>query len=129
MAIAKAVELAQSTAQPGDKLRIPLPSTPNNEAQVLLKILYDEQPEKLLRHASMQDLRTLARICHRFAFERLLSMTDQARHWCLMPAVLLFSPAGSPSDALQAQQLLAAAPCWLSMINQAKHCCLAPGRD
>ena len=70
--LAQAVQLASSSTSSDQKLRVPMPSTPDAEAHLLLRAMYSLSPESLLLRMELADLLPLARICHRFAVLQLL---------------------------------------------------------
>ena len=77
--LADAIALGKDRESAGGKLRLPLAHTSKEEAEMLLKTLYSVQSETLLRDASLEDVRGLARVCHRFALQTLLGMVEQVR--------------------------------------------------
>ena len=86
--LAEAIALATSSSQRSkhSKLRVPLPSTPDSEVELLLTALYSLRPETLLHGWETPQLLALARVCHRFAVEELLTMVDEV---CLTMVHLL----------------------------------------
>ena len=84
--LADAIGLGQGSTQPGQQLKVPLPTTPNEEAELFIDVLYSRKAETMLRQKDMDQLRQLARICSRVAAEELLSMVDQA---CLLLVLCL----------------------------------------
>lgn len=78
--LADTIALARSSTKAGDKLRVPLPNTTEAEVQLLLRAVYAWHPKELLSTLSKKELLELARICHRFAIEQLLTCVDEVRH-------------------------------------------------
>ena len=76
--LAEAIKLAAASRKGEEQLRVPLPSTPDPEAQLLLTAIYSQRTETLLHIWNKQQLLCLARVCHRFALEELLAMADEA---------------------------------------------------
>ena len=62
----------------GDKLRISLPATTLAEAQALVELLYSQRRDYYAAQLRLEELMTLADVCHRFAFEDLTAMIDTA---------------------------------------------------
>ena len=77
--LADAVALAADSAGQGSKLRVPLPSTSDAAARLLVRAMYSQQPETLLLALDMTQLLELARVCHRYALKQLLSLVDKVR--------------------------------------------------
>ena len=80
----EALELATArrTSQEQGQLRVPLPSTSDEEEEGHLQhlqhtVVYSQSPETLLLNLDGLQLLALARMCHRFAFEQLLTMVDK----------------------------------------------------
>ena len=59
-------------------LSISMPCTSADELLALLEALYSQRPESHLTSLPLSQLRLLSSICHRFNFEHLLAMLDQA---------------------------------------------------
>ena len=72
----EAVHLARAAER--GKLRIPLPSTSAAEARALLLVLYSKRPESCALALPLETLRLLSNICHRFVFEDLKALVDEA---------------------------------------------------
>lgn len=62
----------------GGSLQIPLPSTTAEEARALVVLLYSPRQESHMLGLPPADLQLLSSICHRFAFEGLLGLVDEA---------------------------------------------------
>ena len=58
--------------------RISLPSTSETEAQALVFFLYSKRPESYTRQLDLEALQRLARVGHRFGFQDLLGVVDEA---------------------------------------------------
>ena len=71
-----AVHLARAAER--GKLRIPLPSTSAAEARALLLVLYSKRRESCVLALSLEQLRLQSNICHRFVFEDLMALVDEA---------------------------------------------------
>ena len=65
-------------AQPGARLCIPMPGTADDEARMLVQVLYSQRPESMLQRSQLSELLALASVCNRYALEELLRMIDQA---------------------------------------------------
>ena len=73
----EALQLAQADGRDGS-VRVPLPSTSFEELQALLRALYARRIESHLIRVPSEELCLLSSVCHRFNFEDLLSIIDQA---------------------------------------------------
>ena len=71
-----AVQLAHKDS--GDKLRISLAATTLAEAQALVELLYSQRRDYYAAQLKLEELTTLADVCHRFAIEDLTAMIDTA---------------------------------------------------
>ena len=98
------LELAQQSAQKGQKLQVRLPATADADGELFVRVIYSQRPETLLRDSSLDSVRGLAKLCHRFAAEELLSLVDQVQPYmrpaqCLMlllhGALRVAGPAGT----------------------------------
>ena len=82
---------AESTKDKHHPRHVPLPSTPDEEAQLLLTVAYSQRPERLLHSWDKLQLLALACLCHRFAMQQLLAMIDEAGTHALASRVNLCS--------------------------------------
>ena len=71
-----AVDLTQAEGQAIASIR--LPSTSAEELQALLEALYSQRLESHMNRLPLSQLRLLSSVCHRFSFQDLLSLLDQA---------------------------------------------------
>lgn len=75
--LAEAVRLAQQSRNQDGKTTVPLPSTSEEEARLLIALVYAHHPDWYLADLDRDDFWPLIRACHRFGFDNLLKALDE----------------------------------------------------
>ena len=112
--LAEAVSLAKAKTGTSSTLWVPLPAVSDAAAELLVRVLYGQEPETLLTKLAIPQLMELAHLSHRYAMTGLRSMIDKVPAPCSWTPCLKSCLISSLTQALAAKCSPDSSTCKLS---------------